>query len=503
MGFDPVSRLLFPAPPTSYDENTFPGELLWIPRLESRGAGSPKKEKMRETPPEEKIPCLFLKYTSARFIVFYLHTNAEDLGKCHAFCSCLRAQFQVHVFAVEYPGYGICPGGPCDENGLTENAIAGLHFVRRVLQWPLDSILIVGRSIGCGPAISLAVRHQVAGVIIISPMLSFRELCKDLVGPLASVVTERFPNKSRMLLVRSSVLVVHGQKDITIPYRHGLELFRICKSRKLFVGPEDMGHNTNMFANVSYMVMPMLHFFALPDYCFDDLRLPTWAYDRYASLDGQEPEVPISVPARVVAPWEDALGEARLEAGQELNKKPPRQATQQTPSTDVDKPPTALQPGEKPAQPEAHVPTGPVPEAREPTGEPVGRPAPVAPARAATIRVPPRAEQERTASRSLLAAVSDKPLPMPTPVSHEAVIPPHPAGDETEIMGGLDRLPHASSRTEYLLRSRLPFCCSCPATYVTDTWEAYDRQAGTPPMKGELLDSSEQLEGSFGWGEGL
>jgi len=243
----------------------------------------PKTLDPKTCSPEDCVPCLFLPYSSARFLIFYLHSNAEDIGRCHAFCSSVRAQFQVHVLAVEYPGYGICPGGPCDEHRVTENAFVAFRFVREVLCWPLDSILILGRSIGCGPAISLAVRYQVSGVIVVSPMLSVREVCKDALGPLSYVVDERFPNMDRVPLIRSPFLVVHGQKDGMIPVRHGVELYGLCRSRKLLICPKDMEHNTNLLANVTYFVLPMLQFFSLPDYCFEDIVVPKWAYDKRLS----------------------------------------------------------------------------------------------------------------------------------------------------------------------------------------------------------------------------
>lgn len=246
--------------------------------------------------PEDCVPCLFLPYSSARFLVFYVHSNAEDIGRCHAFCSSVRAQFQVHVLAVEYPGYGICPGAPCNEQSVTENAFVAFRFVREVLSWPLDSILIMGRSIGCGPAISLAVRYQVSGVIIVCPMLSVKDLVKDVAGPLSYMVHEdRFPNKDRVPLIRSPLLVVHGQKDIMIPCRHGIELYGACRSRKLLVCPKDMEHNTNLLANVTYFVLPMLQFFSLPDYCFEDIQVPSWAYDKRLSPFHHNSSVPRSI----------------------------------------------------------------------------------------------------------------------------------------------------------------------------------------------------------------
>lgn len=278
MGFDLVSKLLFPSISSSYGVDSFPGELIWVP----------KSLNPQTAEPDECIPCLFLPYPTARFVILYLHSNAEDIGRCHGFCASMREQFQVHVLAVEYPGYGICPGTGCDEKVATENAQVGIRFLMEVLERPLDSILLLGRSIGCGPAISLALQYHVAGVILISPMTSLKDLCRDTVGPLANLVEERFPNKDRMALVRSPVLVVHGQKDSIIPYRHGLELYQACKMRKLLVCPKDMDHNTNLLTNVAYLVLPMLQFFSLPDYCFEDVEVPSWAIDKRLSTHFSE-----------------------------------------------------------------------------------------------------------------------------------------------------------------------------------------------------------------------
>jgi len=271
--FDLVSRILFPTPDSSYDVDDFPEELIWIPRNLD-----PQTSK-----PEECMPAILLSSPSARFFILYLHSNAEDLGRCYAFCSLLRHQFQVHVLAIEYPGYGICPGGQADEDSVTENARVGFRFLREVLRWPLDGIFILGRSIGCGPALAIAVEHDVNGVILVCPFLSVQELGKDLIGPFAQFLTERFPNKDRVPLLRSPLLVVHGKKDTVVPCTHGVKLFHACRSRKRLVCPENMEHNTNLHADANYFVLPMLQFFALPDYCFEEMRLPRWIFDKRMS----------------------------------------------------------------------------------------------------------------------------------------------------------------------------------------------------------------------------
>lgn len=269
MVFDPVSRLLFPSPNSSYDHTSFlSGELIYIPATKGLGHASPSQS-------TSKIPCIFLPCPTARFILVYFHSNAEDLGKCRAFLEGARHSFQVHVFAVEYPGYGTATGGPCDEKGAMKNAMAAMKFICEDLQWPLDSILLLGRSIGCGFAIAMATMYAVSGIILVSPMLSLRELCKHMFGRLAPVIEERFPNDERIKKVKSALLVIHGQQDAIIPSSQGMELYRRSRARKLFVSPPNMKHNDDLFLDPHVFVLPMLQFFSLPDYCFEAFSLPT------------------------------------------------------------------------------------------------------------------------------------------------------------------------------------------------------------------------------------
>eukprot|EP00929_Paragymnodinium_shiwhaense_P108182 TRINITY_DN74507_c0_g1_i1.p1 TRINITY_DN74507_c0_g1~~TRINITY_DN74507_c0_g1_i1.p1 ORF type:complete len:626 (+),score=96.10 TRINITY_DN74507_c0_g1_i1:291-2168(+) len=307
--FDPISRLLFPMPSPSYDVYSFPEDLIWVP----------KSLDPKDARPEDCVPCLFLPYNSARFIVMYLHSNAEDIGRCRSFCHSIRVQFQVHVLAVEYPGYGICPGGPCDETKATENSFTAFRFIKEVLNWPMDSIIVLGRSIGCGPAISIGVEYNIAGVVVVSPMLSLREVFRDVMGPLAYAVTDRCPSKDRVPSMKSALLVVHGQKDVIIPFRHGVELYKACRTRKLFVGPQDMEHNTNLLADISYLVLPMLQFFSLPDYCFDDMNVPSWVYDKRMCPYWSEDDVKLG-PGRSPAqpPFDEEAGGFTKQSVQEL-----------------------------------------------------------------------------------------------------------------------------------------------------------------------------------------
>lgn len=299
-----IGSVLFPCPTPSYTIDSFPSELVWIPAAPApaadagggggAGTGEPDGPVGEPRPRNgDTVPCLLLPYESARFLIIFFHSNAEDLGRCRWFCQFLRDQFQVHVLGVEYPGYGICAGPPSRE-GVIANAEAALHFATDTLGLPLEQIKIIGRSIGTGPAVHLASRYKVSGLVLVTPFLNIRSLFYDRVGPLSYIVDEWFENDREMRGVTSPTMFIHGRKDQIIPFRHGETLYKSCIARKLFITPAGMEHNSNLTADASFLIVPMFRFFALPDYCFRELKVPAWAYDKRRSPLYRKPDIEVS-----------------------------------------------------------------------------------------------------------------------------------------------------------------------------------------------------------------
>lgn len=272
-GWNVIERLCFPAPRTSYDIRSFPEELILVPREDGL-----------------KVPCLFLPFKHARFLILYFHGNAEDLGLCYTFCTIIRDLFQVHILAVEYPGYGICQG-PCSDSGIMANALAAMRFVTETLHWSCDDIKLLGRSLGTGPTVALATMYDVAGVILVSPFLSIREIFRCQVGAVAGFITERFPNHELAGKILSPTLIIHGQQDALIPLQHGKQIYDSVPAKKMMVCPAQMSHNTSLLVNVGTFVLPMTQFFSLPDYTFEDIEVPEWAFPD-SNMDESIPPLP-------------------------------------------------------------------------------------------------------------------------------------------------------------------------------------------------------------------
>mmetsp|Transcript_11674 Transcript_11674/g.33031 ORF Transcript_11674/g.33031 Transcript_11674/m.33031 type:complete len:402 (+) Transcript_11674:76-1281(+) len=275
--WNPVERLLFPAPEASYNISSFPNELIFIPRVDG-----------------EKVPCVFLPFKHARFLILYFHANAEDLGLCYHFLKIMRDQFQVHMLAVEYPGYGLCPG-KTDEAGIMVNARAAMYFATETLGWPCDGIKLFGRSLGTGPTMALATLYDVAGVILVSPFTSIRSLFRTQIGSLADIVADRFRNYEVASRINSATLIIHGQQDTLIPLEHGKTIYDLLVARKMMVCPAAMGHNTSLLKSIGTFVLPMTQFFSLPDYTFEDIEVPDWVFpDRHARIGSMSADSPDS-----------------------------------------------------------------------------------------------------------------------------------------------------------------------------------------------------------------
>lgn len=78
-------------------------------------------------------------------------------------------------------------------------------------------IIILGRSLGSGPATHLASKFQPGGLILMSPLTSIKHIATSKVGFFSFLIANQFDNLSRMPNVHCPTFIVHGQKDALIP----------------------------------------------------------------------------------------------------------------------------------------------------------------------------------------------------------------------------------------------------------------------------------------------
>lgn len=186
----------------------------------------------------DSLAVAYLPNPSARYTILYNHGNAEDLGHVLPLLHELR-EVGFAVIGYDYRGYGSSGAGPPAARKAVEDAEAVHRYATADLGIAPERLIIYGTSVGSGPAVELAARHSPAGLILQSAFTStFRVLTRVRLLPF-----DRYPNLNRLSEVRCPILVMHGTRDIVVPWSHGRQLFAAADEPKQALWVEGAGHN--------------------------------------------------------------------------------------------------------------------------------------------------------------------------------------------------------------------------------------------------------------------
>ena len=169
----------------------------------------------------------------------------------------------MHILSVEYPGYGIYNGKPNAEQ-ILDDARTVLKFLINDAKILPENLIIYGRSIGAGPACSMAVEFNPGMLVLISAYRCLKDVVKDLaakykLGWLAGVLfADRFRNIDIMPLLKCPTFFLHGQNDDLIPLQHSQDLISKCVCKSVLHIPFEMDHNT--FDYKTDFAVPFLKF---------------------------------------------------------------------------------------------------------------------------------------------------------------------------------------------------------------------------------------------------
>jgi hypothetical protein len=195
----------------------------------------------------KNISAIYLSNPDAEFTILYNHGNWEDVGSIRHFLEVYRDE-GFSVFAYDYEGYGTSEGSASEKNTY-KDADAAYDYLVTQLKVSPGKIIIHGRSVGSGPAMYLASRKKVAGLILESPFITaFR-----VVTTIPLMPFDKFRNIDRIKTVNCPVLVIHGKADKIIPFWHGEKLFEAANEPKFKLWVDGAGHNDLvMVADNSY-----------------------------------------------------------------------------------------------------------------------------------------------------------------------------------------------------------------------------------------------------------
>jgi fermentation-respiration switch protein FrsA (DUF1100 family) len=185
----------------------------------------------------ETISARYFAAPGAKYTILHSHGNGEDIGD--DFWVYERfAQQGFNVLGYDYHGYGTSTGSPGEE-GTYRDIDAAYDYLTGTLKTPPERIILLGKSVGSGPAVDLAARKPVAGLILESAFTSvFRVPFRVRILP-----WDKFDNLAKLPKVHCPVLVIHGKSDGLVSVWHGEKLFEAANEPKRCLWIDHAGHN--------------------------------------------------------------------------------------------------------------------------------------------------------------------------------------------------------------------------------------------------------------------
>ncbi len=212
-----ADAIMYPAPPSTYTDR-------------------PRQPKL-SAPDGNEITAVHLENPAASHVLLFNHGNKMDLGKAEE----RLQQYRAHgwdVFAYDYPGYGTSTGSP-SEAGCHAALAAAYAYLTRIKGIPPQKIVLYGLSLGAGPAVELASREPVGGIILEGAFLSaFRVFTHWRILP-----WDRFENIAKIDRVCAPLLSIHAREDKTVPFFHGCQLHEKHPGPKQHLWVANAGHN--------------------------------------------------------------------------------------------------------------------------------------------------------------------------------------------------------------------------------------------------------------------
>jgi len=172
--------------------------------------------------PEERAPT-----------IVYFHGNAGHFGE-----RAYKARFfldQGYGFLLtSYRGYAGNPGRPTEAH-VYQDARAALDFLAARGTPPAETVLY-GESLGTGVAVQMAQERAAAALVLEAPFTSLAAVAGHHYWwtPARWLLRDRFDSAAKIAGIDMPLLIVHGERDRTVPVKFGRRLYAAAVEPKEF-----------------------------------------------------------------------------------------------------------------------------------------------------------------------------------------------------------------------------------------------------------------------------
>jgi len=190
----------------------------------------------------------FIPHQDARATLVWFHGNAGNISDRLLNIKLLHDRINTNIFIFDYRGYGRSEG-TASEKGTYLDGEAAINYLLGRDEAAARRLILFGRSLGAAVAAEMAIRFPSLGLILESPFVSIREMARAIFPslPIAWLLQTRYDTMEKVRLVKTPILVLHGDRDATVPFAQGKRVFEIASHPKKFHRIVGASHNDTFF----------------------------------------------------------------------------------------------------------------------------------------------------------------------------------------------------------------------------------------------------------------
>ena len=186
---------------------------------------------------------------SSRGLIFYLHGNAGSVNSWGEVAKTYTA-LNYDAFILDYPGYGKSGGSISNQEQFFEDIQSAYDHLKK--KYNEEDIVVLGYSIGTGPASKLASTNHPKLLILQAPFYNLTDLMRKSYPIIPTFLLKyKFKTNEYLKNCQMPVVVFHGDQDEVIYYNSSLKLKKEFKSTDTLITLIGQTHN-GMTDNLEY-----------------------------------------------------------------------------------------------------------------------------------------------------------------------------------------------------------------------------------------------------------
>lgn len=201
----------------------------------------PFEEKLIPTADGKTLSGLLFKTDSAKGLIFYLHGNAGSLRSWGEVAK-TYTDLNYDIFMLDYRGYGKSEGSISSQEQLYGDVQSAYNELKKT--YPENKMVVLGYSIGTGPAAKVASVNNPKLLILQAPYYSLTDMMRHTFPVIPTFILKyRFETYQYLRDCRMPVVIFHGDADEVIYYGSSLKLKSGFKKGDTLITLSGQGHN--------------------------------------------------------------------------------------------------------------------------------------------------------------------------------------------------------------------------------------------------------------------